>query len=154
MHWYPSARPAKPGAAVPWAERRTAPVTEPAAWCTAPVVHAKMQPMNLEPGEARFVPAADGSPVIAAAGEIDVATAPDLTAALDGMIERGAKAISVDMEHVTFIDSSGLGALVAALKKAQQTDATLTLVHLTGSARKVFEITGLLETFGVDGAHT
>jgi anti-sigma B factor antagonist len=110
--------------------------------------------MNLEPGQAHFVPVADGSPVIMASGEIDVATVPDLTAALDGMIARGAKAISVDMEHVTFIDSSGLGALVAALKKAQDTDATLTLVNLTGSARKVFEITGLLETFGVDGAQT
>ncbi len=114
--------------------------------------HAKMQPMSLEPGQARFIPAVDGSPVIAASGEIDVATAPDLIAALDGIIGRGAEAISVDMEHVTFIDSSGLGALVAALKKAQETGATLTLVNLTGPARKVFEITGLLETFGVDGA--
>ena len=144
MLWYPTDRPPKPNG--PRGPDGSSPAVRraPAACQDAP--------MDLEPGEARFVPAVDGSSIIAASGEIDVATAPDLTAALDLMIDRGATAISVDMEHVTFIDSSGLGALVTALKRAQQTDATLTLVNLSGSARKVFEITGLLETFGADGA--
>lgn len=104
--------------------------------------------MALEPGEARFIPAADGSPVIEASGEIDVATAPELAAALDTMIDRRVTEITVDMANVTFIDSSGLGTLVAALKRANEIDANLTLRNLAGSARKVFEITGLLETFG------
>lgn len=103
--------------------------------------------MALEPGEARFTPAADGSPVIEASGEIDVATAPEFAAALDMMIDRELTEITVDMANVTFIDSSGLGTLVAALKRANEINTTLTLRNLSGSARKVFEITGLLETF-------
>lgn len=107
-----------------------------------------MTTMPLDPGEARFTAAADGSPVIEAAGEVDVTTAPDLAAALDTMIGSGATSIVVDMAQVTFIDSSGLGTLLAALKQAHATDAGFTLRNLSGSARKVFEITGLLETFG------
>lgn len=106
--------------------------------------------MVLGPGEARFVPAHDGSPTIEAAGEIDLATAPDLAAVLDTMIERRVPRIRVDMAGVTFVDSSGLGILVAALKRANAVDSTLVLQNLTGPARKVFEITGLLEVFGVD----
>ena len=79
-----------------------------------------MTSMPLDPGEARFTPAADGSPVIEASGEVDVATAPDLAAALDAMIGSGAPNIVVDMEQVSFIDSSGLGTLVAAFIKLRR----------------------------------
>ncbi len=107
-----------------------------------------MAAMAVDPGAGRFTPAADGSSVIEAAGEVDVATSPALAAALDAMIRSGATNIVVDMAQVTFIDSSGLGTLVAALKQAQATNATLTLRNLSTAVRRVFEITDLLETFG------
>jgi len=106
--------------------------------------------MSLQPGEARYDLATDGSARIEAQGEIDVATAPELRDALYRLIDRGEKDICVDMKGVTFIDSSGLGALVASLKRARQGDADITITNLAGASRKVFEITGLLEVFGIE----
>jgi anti-sigma B factor antagonist len=107
-----------------------------------------MPGMELQPGEARFEARGEGT--VAAFGEIDVATAPELRAALDALIDSGTGAVDVDMAGVTFIDSSGLGALIAALKRARQRDADITISNLTGATRRVFEITGLIEVFKID----
>lgn len=133
--------------------RRPCPVTRPGKPHPRPpgrgVARAKMAGMTLQPGEARY-DVADDSATVVASGEIDVATAPDLRDALYRLVDRGERAVTVDMAAVSFIDSSGLGALVAALKRARQQDGDITVVNLHGAARKVFEITGLLEVFGVD----
>jgi anti-sigma B factor antagonist len=54
------------------------------------------------------------------------------------------------MAQVSFIDSSGLGVLVGALKRARQHDGAVVVRNLSGAPHKVFEITGLLEIFGVE----
>jgi anti-sigma B factor antagonist len=112
-------------------------------------LRAMMHAMELQPGEARFE--ARGANAIAAFGEIDVATAPELRSALNTMIDGGASAVEVDMAGVTFIDSSGLGALIAALKRARQRDSDITISNLAGATRRVFEITGLVDVFKIDG---
>jgi anti-sigma B factor antagonist len=92
-------------------------------------------------------------PGVVASGELDVATVPDLKAALNDLIDRYPGApVWVDMAQVSFIDSSGLGVLVGALKRARQREGTVVVRNLTGAPHKVFEITGLLEIFGVEGA--
>jgi anti-sigma B factor antagonist len=83
-------------------------------------------------------------------GELDVATVPELDRVLRGLAERNPGAtIRVDMAEVTFIDSSGLGVLVSALKRARDDQGTILVEHIDGGPRKVFEITGLLEPFGI-----
>jgi len=92
-------------------------------------------------------------PGVVAMGELDVATVPDLKAALNDLIDRNPGAsVWVDMERVSFIDSSGLGVLVGALKRARQREGSVVVRNLTGAPHKVFEITGLLEIFGVESA--
>jgi anti-sigma B factor antagonist len=100
---------------------------------------------------ARFEVRQGDEPGVVASGELDVATVPDLKAALSDLIDRNpGTAVWVDMGQVSFIDSSGLGVLVGALKRARQHDGSIAVRNLSGAPRKVFEITGLLEIFGVE----
>jgi anti-sigma B factor antagonist len=98
---------------------------------------------------ARFEVQQGDEPGVIASGELDVATVPELKAALTDLIDRHpGTSVWVDMGRVSFIDS-GLGVLVGALKRARQHDGTVVVRNLSGAPHKVFEITGLLEIFGV-----
>ena len=100
---------------------------------------------------ARFEVRNGDEPGIVAGGELDVATVPELKTALADLIDRHPGApIWVDMADVTFIDSSGLGVLVGALKRARQREGSVVVRNLSGAPHKVFEITGLLEIFGAE----
>jgi anti-anti-sigma factor len=83
---------------------------------------------------------ANGSAVIAVAGEIDGATAPELDSALRHF-ER--ESVTVDLSGVTFIDSSGLGTLVKAHKRIRVAGGRLTVTGPQPNVRKVFEISRL-----------
>jgi len=84
-------------------------------------------------------------PVIRVSGEIDVATSPLLRSELATVIGSEPTTVTVDFAQVSFIDSSGLGVLVGALKRVRETnpDATLRVVHAQDAVKKVFDITGL-----------
>jgi anti-sigma B factor antagonist len=103
-----------------------------------------------EPGLAFAVEAGDdaGSPSLTVRGEIDVATAPQLRVALSRALDAGARRITVDVRDVPFIDSSGLGVLVGALRRLRESGGTeLIVVGLQDPVRKVFDITGLDQLF-------
>ena len=61
---------------------------------------------------------ADGIVVVQLAGELDLATAPELVDRLAVVRSRSASRIVVDVSRLTFVDSSGLNALVAAARPA------------------------------------
>jgi anti-sigma B factor antagonist len=90
---------------------------------------------------------------VIAAGEIDLASSPDLRRELQTLLDDGVQSIVLDLGDVTFIDSSGLGVLVGVLKRVKEAgdDGAMSLRGLTGPVRKVFEITGLHEIFVIDG---
>ncbi len=90
-------------------------------------------------------------PVIRASGEVDVATAPQLGAVL-GQVPAEAPVLVVDLSEVTFIDSTGIGVLVAGWKQirdAHPDDGSMRLVVTRPQIVKVLEITGLNDVFGV-----
>lgn len=73
---------------------------------------------------------------LAVAGEVDVSTEAVLREALVGLVADGATDLVVDLAEVTFMDSSGLRALIEAIRLG----AKLTLRHLRPAVRLVFEI--------------
>ena len=81
--------------------------------------------------------------VVSALGEVDVSSAPGLDAELDAQIAAGNARLVVDLSEVAFLDSTGLGVLVKALKHAREADGWLHLVVTSDRIRKIFEITGL-----------
>jgi anti-sigma B factor antagonist len=87
--------------------------------------------------------------VLAVGGEIDVATAPRLREQLIALVNDQHYRIVVDLDGVDFIDSTGLGVLIGALKRVRTHDGDLALVCSEPRILKVFEITGLLTVFAV-----
>ncbi len=87
---------------------------------------------------------ADDTVVVSPRGEIDAYTAPQLRhelarASADGPVRR----LVVDLSGVTFIDSSGLGVLIGALRRQRERDGSLAVVLPPSPIRRIFEITAL-----------
>src|SRR5207248_10969042 len=82
--------------------------------------------------------------VLTVRGEVDVTTTPRIRAQLITLLSEGKPHLIVDLEGVDFLDSSGLGALVAGLKLARSRSGELRIVcDRQRSVRKVLEVTGL-----------
>lgn len=84
--------------------------------------------------------------VISVAGEIDLATAPALEDALETAIAEGHAAIAIDLDPVSFIDSSGLRALIGAHRRLEELDGSLTVIAGPGVARRLLEVAGVADT--------
>jgi anti-sigma B factor antagonist len=87
--------------------------------------------------------------VIDVRGEVDVHSAPQLRDRVISSIDSGSGSLIVDLSHLGFIDSTGLGALVAARNHATDNAATLLLVCSSERLLKLFRITGLHEVFAI-----
>jgi anti-sigma B factor antagonist len=81
-------------------------------------------------------------------GEIDVAAAPNLRDTLAGGSDLETTLV-VDLSEVAFIDSTGLGVLVDALRRRQRAGGDLMLVIDNPSVRRLFEMTGLDTVFTI-----
>ena len=81
--------------------------------------------------------------VIMVSGEVDLASSPDLDAAIIAAIESGSSSLVVDLSDVSFMDSSGLGVIVRGLKRCREANKDLDLVITNERVLKVFGITGL-----------
>ncbi len=93
-----------------------------------------------------------GASVLTLRGEIDVYTAPLLRQALVDMVDQGARNVVVDMEHVDFLDSTGLGVLVEGLKRVRTRDGQFSIVATQDKILKIFDITGLNKAFPILGS--
>jgi anti-sigma B factor antagonist len=69
--------------------------------------------------------------------------APDLRKTIDDVLERGASLLVVDLTAATFIDSTGIGTLVTALKRLTKSGGSLELVCTEQNLLRIFELTGL-----------
>ncbi len=90
---------------------------------------------------------ADGYPVVAVSGEVDVSSSPQLQRELSAAFDGGAASVVVDLSEVDFLDSTGLGALVSARASAAGAGGTVAVVCTQGRLLKLFTITGLDTTF-------
>ena len=82
-------------------------------------------------------------------GEVDLATASDLEIAVRNALDDAPAGVLLDMAQLTFIDSSGLRALVALAKDAESRRTKLALRNLPRHAQRVLELTGLGDWFEV-----
>jgi len=83
-------------------------------------------------------------------GEIDLSTAGRVREALIAISNSGENKVVVDMTNVTFMDSTGLAALVGPLKRFRSMNGEIVLRSPTRGVRKVLEITGLTRVFTID----
>ena len=87
--------------------------------------------------------------VVRVGGEVDVYTSPSLKSALVAAAADGCKVVIVDLDKVGFIDSSGLGVLVGALRRSREAGGDLRIVSARDTVVKIFRITGLDRVFPV-----
>ena len=76
-------------------------------------------------------------------GELDVATAPKLSQALELFVGR---TVQLDMAAVTFCDSMGISALL----RAKSNDIDVVIVDPSAAVRHVLEMVGLTKFFGLE----
>jgi anti-sigma B factor antagonist len=81
--------------------------------------------------------------VITVAGEIDVSTVPQLSAAVDEVLVDAPPRVVLDLAGVTFCDSQGLGTLVALSRKARMVQSVLVIINAGEFLIRVLDITGL-----------
>jgi anti-sigma B factor antagonist len=82
--------------------------------------------------------------VLAVSGELDLATAPSLRERVREMTPGGPLKVALDLTGVGFVDSSGLGAIVACLKHVRELGGDLVLVAPAASpVAKLLSLTGL-----------
>jgi anti-anti-sigma factor len=79
-------------------------------------------------------------------GELDLASAPLLDRAVDGLVMDGASEIGLDLSEVTFIDSSGLRAVALFAQRCREQKTNLEIVPGPTSVQRLFALTGTLET--------
>jgi anti-sigma B factor antagonist len=77
-------------------------------------------------------------------GEINITTSPDLKKAFE---KEHPKKVVVDLEKVTYIDSSGLATLVEMLKKTKIQAGQFVLAAMSEKVKSLFEITKLDKLF-------
>lgn len=82
-------------------------------------------------------------PVVRLTGELDIDQAVRVREHLDRVIDAGAVRLVIDLSDVSYIDSTGLGMLVAVHKRLVAEQGFYVLTVPRASQRKVFEITGL-----------
>lgn len=87
------------------------------------------------------------------AGEIDASTAPTLDDALRSLPVADGSVV-VDVSDVAFIDSSGLRVLISLASRADHAGRSVILERPSPAVRRLLEITGLTETFGLTGDQT
>ena len=77
-----------------------------------------------------------------------------LRESVKNLVSQGKKNVVLDMKNVTMIDSSGLGALVAAHSSAKSSGATLRLCNLGSRTNELLQVTRLLTVFEVSDSET
>lgn len=84
-------------------------------------------------------------------GSLDLATAPSLRAALVEAANEGKHEIIVDLAQLEFLDSTGLGALIGAHRRALENGGRVRLIVNDGPIQRLLMITGLMRIFAVYG---
>src|ERR1700745_3436876 len=85
---------------------------------------------------------APGCAIVTPAGELDIATAPQLRECLLALLP-AHPALVIDLDQVSFCDATGLGVLAGAANRAHANGTGLHLVCSRPGTRRLFDLTGL-----------
>jgi anti-sigma B factor antagonist len=96
-----------------------------------------------------------GTIVLAVAGEVDMATAPELLAATRAALAEGrrrsVRRLSVDLAGVSFLDSSGAHTLIASREEAGRGGVALAVANPQPQVQRVLQLMGLDDLVDTSG---
>jgi anti-sigma B factor antagonist len=97
----------------------------------------------------------DGTATVTVHGEVDFSNADELADSLrDAVAEWSPQTLLVDLAGATFIDSTGLAALIDGYRDAADAGAGFVVVNPRPTLRRVLTITGLADFFGLNAIET
>lgn len=85
--------------------------------------------------------------LVVVSGEVDIATASELSEALAAVASTGIACVLVDLAAVTFMDSSGLGALVIQQRELDVTGRSLRICAASRIVQSVLQMSGVQHLF-------
>ena len=89
----------------------------------------------------------EGDARVVVSGELDMATSPELTSAIEALAKTGEPRVLVDLSDVSFIDSTGISALVLAMAKVEVHGAVLVLGRVSRQVDTALSMVGLESEF-------
>ena len=89
--------------------------------------------------------AEDGGRLLAPVGELDLVSVDVLNAAVERARADGVPSITLDLRELSFIDSTGLAAIVLASRLCDTNGLELSLIPGSPATQRLFEMTGLLD---------
>ena len=84
-------------------------------------------------------------------GDADLASAPRLRAALVELHDRGHRLVELDLSLVDFLDSTSLGVVLGAVRRARQAGGNLTLIAAGSAVERLITVLGLGPVLGFPG---
>jgi anti-sigma B factor antagonist len=93
----------------------------------------------------------DGHVILRPTGEIDLSRAPSFRASLQRVSQQQPTRMIVDLEDVSYMDSSGVATLVEAMQNARKSGYSLILCRMDSRVRSIFEIAKLDVVFKIVG---
>ena len=94
-----------------------------------------------------------GTALVNIEGRLDAAAAPNFKQQISSAIAGGNVRLALHLAHVSFMDSTGLGALVAALKAARKADGDIGIVAPSSQVQKLFRLTAMDRVFRIFDTH-
>lgn len=91
----------------------------------------------------------DNVVAVAAPSELDARNAQQAKDFFKKLVDGGSRRLVLDLSDVSFIDSSGLGALLTVLKAARAAGGDVKLCGMTPPVQTIFELTRLYKVFDV-----
>jgi anti-sigma B factor antagonist len=95
---------------------------------------------NLKRFDVTRRPLSDGGVELAVSGELDLATAEGFEPLLMETIESTERSVTVDFADCSFVDSSGVKALIAAARALERSGRILRITGARGGVRDLFEM--------------
>ncbi|HUW58777.1 MAG TPA: STAS domain-containing protein [Planctomycetota bacterium] len=89
----------------------------------------------------------DGLTLVRLTGEVDMRSSPELRKGLLQVAKESVPHVAVSLEHVTYIDSSGIATLIECLKNVSRYGGKLTLIGVNEDIYPVFELAHLHDVF-------
>lgn len=80
---------------------------------------------------------------VTASGRLNMVSAPNLRTYVNEVVAAGSNRIVVNLAETTFMDSSGLGALIGCLKAARQAGGDLRIAAVQPQVTMVLELTSM-----------
>jgi anti-sigma B factor antagonist len=91
----------------------------------------------------------NGWTVVEVDGDVDAHTAPMIREGVIKLVDEGHRHFVLDLGFVTFMDSMGLGVIVAITKRIREHEGSLRIASVSGRLLKIFDLSGMRESYEI-----